>query len=219
MANEVIINIPGIGDVVAENAATEATLRDILSALGGRSGGGGNSGGSSGGGSGSSGGGEKKFGDTIKKVADNVDRFGASVVRSIDTFSRLNGSVTSAAGAVGDFANKIPLIGRTLEAAFDAVAGAQTNLIGSFQQATTTGAAFAGSLSLFTASATAASMTLDEYGKFVASHGEAMRALGETTAAGAKRFSILSQALQGSNTELYNLGLTTADINNWCGRW
>ena len=214
MANEVIINIPGIGDVVAENAASEATLRDILSALGGRSGGGGNSGGSSGGGSGSSGGGEKKFGDTIKKVADNVDRFGASVVRSIDTFSRLNGSVTSAAGAVGDFANKIPLIGRTLEAAFDAVAGAQTNLIGSFQQATTTGAAFAGSLSLFTASATAASMTLDEYGKFVASHGEAMRALGETTAAGAKRFSVLSQALQGSNTELYNLGLTTADINN-----
>jgi hypothetical protein len=57
-------------------------------------------------------------------------------------------------------------------------------------------------------------MTLQEYGKFVASNGEAMRALGVTTAAGAKRFAVLSQALQSTSSELYGLGFTTGDINN-----
>lgn len=218
MANEVIINIPGIGDVVAENAATEATLRDILAALGGRSGGGGSTGSGSAGSSAVDSA-TKSTVEKIKKVADSFDKFGANVIRSIDTFARLNGSVTSAASAVGDLARTVPLFGKTLEAAFTSVAAAQTDLIGSFQQASTSGAAFAGSLNIFAANASAASMTLQEYGQFVASHGEAMRALGGTTEEGARRFGILSKAMQKSSNDLYSLGFSTKELNDGLAKY
>ena len=223
MANEVIINIPGIGDVVAENAASEATLRDILSAIKANGGtGGGAGGGNAGGGSSSAAqteSAEKSRIDKIKKFAESVDKLGVKVVNSIDTFARLNGSVSSAAGAVGDLAKNIPMFGKTLEAAFNSVAAAQTNLIGSFQQASTSGAAFAGSLNVFVANASAASMTLQEYGQFVASNGEALRALGGNTEEGARRFGILSKALRDSSSDLYSLGFSTKELNDGLAKY
>lgn len=220
MANEVIINIPGIGDVVAENAATEATLRDILAAInsnGGATGGGGTT--STNRRTGESDSAEKNRIDKIKKFAESVDKLGVKVVNSIDTFTRLNGNVTSAAGAVGDLAKTIPMFGKTLEAAFNSVAAAQTNLIGSFQQASTSGASFAGSLNVFVANASAASMTLQEYGQFVASNGEAMRALGGNTEEGARRFGVLSKALRDSSSDLYSLGFSTKDLNDGLAKY
>jgi hypothetical protein len=214
MANEVIINIPGIGDVVAENAASEATLRDILSALGGRSGGGGAGGGSGGGGSTSgSNNATNETMQTVKKFASNVDNAGKKVVETIESLSRLNGSVTAAANVVGDLARNIPLFGKTLQAAFGAVAVAQTDLIKSYQKSSEAGASFAGSLNTFVASASYAGLTLNEYGQFVAGNSESLRLLSDNTEEGAKRFSVLSKVLRETSSELFSLGYSTDDLN------
>ena len=211
MANEVIINIPGIGDVVAENAASEATLRDILSALGGRSGGGGSSGGGSGSNSGTNANNDAV--KSVKKFADNVDNAGKKIVDSIESLARLNGSVTAAANVVGDLASNIPLFGKTLQAAFGAVAVAQTDLIKSYQKSTEAGASFAGSLNDFVANASYAGLTLNEYGQFVAANGESLRLLSDNTEEGAKRFSVLSKVLRETSNDLFSLGYSTDDLN------
>lgn len=214
MANEVIINIPGIGDVVAENAASDATLREILAALNGRSGGGGTSGGSGGGGSTSgSNNATNETMQTVKKFASNVDNAGKKVVETIESLSRLNGSVTAAANVVGDLARNIPLFGKTLQAAFGAVAVAQTDLIKSYQKSSEAGASFAGSLNTFVASASYAGLTLNEYGQFVAGNSESLRLLSDNTEEGAKRFSVLSKVLRETSSELFSLGYSTDDLN------
>lgn len=225
MANEVIINIPGIGDVVAENAATEATLRDILAAIKSSGGTGGGAGGSS------SANNEqreaqsklKAFGNAISGVTSATVGLTGSIVKMtmstgglIKRFADLDGSVTSAAYEVRDLARQMPLIGEHLQGlgkAIVAVASAQDELVGSFQKASTVGATFAGSITQMAVQASAAGMTIRDYSQFIASNGEAMRALGGTTEAGTKRFAILSKALQDSSSGLYALGLSTADIN------
>tara|TARA_B100000927_G_scaffold195200_1_gene157569 strand:- start:38 stop:307 length:270 start_codon:yes stop_codon:yes gene_type:complete len=85
----VMIDIPGIGEVKAENAASEATLREILRALGGRSG---QVGGASGGGAGGGG----AVGDASKKAAKNVTGLGNASNVATDSI----GKMASAAGSI-----------------------------------------------------------------------------------------------------------------------
>lgn len=225
----VFIDIPGVGNVEAKNAATEATLREILKAMQGvqkntGSSGGSSSSGSSGGGvAGAAGavagkalGGAGKMagvaGAAFGKMAGVAGQAAGSVLslalnsgQLIEKFANVGDSVERAAGIFSG----IPIIGPVL----GAVATAATKTVDSFQKASAGGASFGGSLQTFSASASAAGMTMDQFAGMVAKNGDAMRFLGGNTDDGAKRFGQLAGGLRKVSGDLYNLGYSTADVN------
>ena len=233
----VTIDIPGVGNVEAKNAATEATLKEILNAIkkGGLSGGG-SGGGSAGAGAGAGG------GAVAGATKDEVDAKEKSAGMS-QRFAQKMGQVAGVAGLVGtaladlttktvdlieDMANvgdsvsaaartmtNIPVVGGVLAGVFGAVAQAAESTVGAFQQATASGATFGGSINEFARSASAAGMVMADFANLISQNGEAMRLLGGTTEGGAKRFAELSKTMKTSPfmTELNNLGYSTKDVN------
>lgn len=224
----VTIDIPGIGNVEAKNAATEATLREILKAIQGvqKNTGGGGGGGA---GAGDQGGDDK----TTASIGERAGRaFGALTKTSLQltsgfkdlakgganllsTMANVGDSLESAAQAVAGPLSKIPLVGGAVASALSAVAGAATRSVGAFQAATASGATFGGSINDFARSASSAGMVLADFANLIAANGDAMRYLGGNTADGAKRFASLSKEMRTSGfmTELNNLGYSTKDVN------
>jgi hypothetical protein len=222
----VMIDIPGIGNVEAKNAATEATLKEILKAMQG-----GKSGGSSGGGGGSAG--IAAAGVAAAAAGKTMGALGKAAGATGAAFTKMAGVAGQAAGSmihlalnsaevvdkfanVGDSVERaagifrgIPVVGPLLAA----VASAATKTVDSFQKASAGGASFGGSLQTFSASASAAGMTMDQFAGMVAKNGEAMRFLGGNTDDGAKRFASLAGGLRKVSGDLYNLGYSTADVN------
>ena len=213
MANEVIINIPGIGDVVAENAASDSTLRSILAALetGNRTDGSNTNNSSS---SSASSNRERERVSSHNKTISVFSQLTSTTGSLISSFSNLHGSVTAAANATSNFTKQIPLVGDTLAVVFKNVAAAQRDLITSYQKSASVGATFAGSINEFAAYASAASQTLDDFSSFISTNGKSLALLGDTTEEGAKRFSVLSKTLRETSTDLYSLGYSTKDLNN-----
>ena len=234
MANPVTIDIPGIGTVVANNAATEATLKEILKAIQGGEGGGYKKGGKPGdaknkeyaGGGGGGGGGDGGKGAS----SAGIGLFGLG--KAVGTLGRYVGLATGAFIGVGEasaqvisqFANvgdsmenaaaifaKVPLLG----AVFGAVASAAEKTLAAYQGATASGATFGNSMANFSAAASGAGMTMAEFGKIVAQNGAAMQILGGNTEEGAKRFASISKDLRTSQVgaQLAGLGYSTAEIN------
>lgn len=202
------IDVPGIGQIVAENAATESTLRELVRVLGGSVGGSGNN----------------RNDQRGSSIIDSFVSFGGKLINTTkqlsmqtlqltEQFSNLGNSVTGAAAALTPFLNKIPIVGTVLSAAFTATAKAAENLADSFQKATSVGADFGGSVNTMARSASQAGMTIDQFAGLLASAGPSMLAFGNNTATGAKRFSELSKELRASGEDLYALGLSTQDIN------
>jgi hypothetical protein len=232
----VTIDIPGVGNVEAKNAASEATLREILAAmkannkaLGGLGKGKGGSG-TTGAGSGSkdvdsNNAAHKKgagvvegFGKRLGIAAEGATRvissFGnlvSSTANLMSSMSNIGDSVESAASSL----NSIPVVGGVLSSVFGAVAGAATKSVGAFQKATSSGATFGGSINQFAKSASAAGMTLTDFAGLIAVNGEAFRLLGGNTSDGAARFATLTKELRssGATRELNNLGYSTAEVN------
>ena len=218
----VTIDIPGIGNVEAKNAATEATLKDILKvmqsmnkAIGGAassSSSGSSSSGSSGGGSSSVGKASAATSGALNKLSNVAGQAAGSMLslalnsgQVISSFANVGDSVEKAAGMF----SKIPVIGPV----FAAVAQAATATVDSFQKASAGGASFGGSLQSFSASASAAGMTMDKFAGLVAKNGESMRFLGGNTDDGAKRFANIAGSLRKVSGDLYNLGYSTEDVN------
>ena len=238
MAEQVTIDIPGIGTVVAENAASEATLRAILAAMNGLNGR-----------STSSGnnqnqlntnainsslsrlsGGLQMLGTVagtaanglnlvsrsagavtgaLVSVTSGLSQLNSTLATSMQSYSRLDGSVTRAADEMA----RLPVIGKMFGETMKAVALAQTDLVTNFQKASSAGADFAGNVSIFAANASMAGTTLDKFSSFISSNGDALRALGGTTEEGARRFGVLSKSLRDSSETLYALGYSAADLN------
>jgi hypothetical protein len=227
----VMIDIPGIGQVEAKNAASDATLKEILKALGGGGprrpgppgpgGGGGNTGGGGGGNAGGGGGGSgpgamtkmasgvgKAFGTlvgTTGTVIGGLDRMSSAVTNTIKQFANVGNDLNSAANIF----SSIPIVGTM----FTAVAGAATSVAKSFNEVSKSGATFGGSISSFSAAASRAGMTMEQFGSLIANNGEAMLGLGSNVEAGAKRFGDVSKALRATGSDLYALGYSTQDIN------
>lgn len=216
----VFIDIPGIGNIEAKNAASEATLRDILRAV--QSSGRGGSG-TAGAGTAGAGGGALNPMNLMGKTAGGAARalgkmagalgmatgavvaLGEGAVKVVEKLANVGDSVENAANVFSG----LPLIG-TL---FSAVASASQKVNDSYLAAASGGATFAGSMNQFAASASAAGMTMENFAALIRDNGESMRLLGGTTEEGAKRFSQISKSLRTSSTELYNLGFSTADVN------
>ncbi len=232
MAQPVLVDIPGIGTVEAKNAASEHTLNEILKILkkfekqklSGGAGGGGGPGGR--GGPGGPGGGrpkptdwdkkeeeEKKratfslakMGSSIKFVAGTLRGLGDGITSIIQDFANVGDSLTSAAGIF----KSIPLVGP----AFAAVAGAAESVTKSYQDAAASGATFGGSVNRFAGAASAAGMTMEQFGSFLRGNTEALIGFGGTTEEGAKRFTQVSKAVRATSSDLYALGYGTKEIN------
>jgi len=209
----VYVDVPGIGTIEAKNAASEATLLEILKVLQGQKKGSGKPAAA----------GEtpadKNLEQTKEKQATTFEKLNKRTSAVIGGMSRLGESIT---GTIKQFAdvgdsvqdaahvfNKIPIVGDM----FAAVASSATKVTDSFQSATASGATFGGSIQKFAGNASAAGMTMDKFGQLIARNGESLRLLGGDTATGAKRFSEISKTLRTSSNDLYNLGYSTEDVN------
>jgi len=225
----VTVDIPGIGVVVANNAASEATLKEILKAIQGGEGGGykkgakpsdakknetKDGGGDGGGGGGNSGKGAYNLGKTLgtmvrpaQMLVGGFMALGASTTSLIQSFANAGDTFSGAAAVF----SKVPVLGGI----FGAVAGAADKVLGSYQAATASGATFGGSINNFAASASAAGMTMDKFGGLIARNGEALMTLGGTTENGAKQFAQMSKDMRNSKIgeQLYGLGMTTEQVN------
>ena len=217
----IFIDIPGVGTVEAKNAATEATLLEIVKAINKST---------------------KTITGAIKDadVSDAADPdkddkkaeltnqqksalalaklgqqaafaagsftvLSSAIIGAVKTFADVGDSITSSAAV---FSN-IPVFGPM----FAAVAGAADKMTNAYQSAAASGATFSGSMTEFSHAATAAGMTMEKFGALISRNGEGMLGFGTTTEEGAKRFSEVSKTLRTTNTELYALGYSTDDIN------
>jgi hypothetical protein len=219
MAQVVTIDIPGIGNVEAKNAASEATLFEILKIMkkfdketnGGKDLGDGG-GKSEKDGGGSAGGKLGKVGEAAGAVAKKMafvvgvlNGFSGALTKTISEFANVGDSLESAAGAL----SFIPILGPM----FGAVASAAEKTTSAFQSAAAAGASFNGSVNEFSRTASAAGMTMADFGNLVKSNGEGMLGLGGTVEEGAKRFGQISKAIRTTSNDLYALGFSTKDIN------
>ena len=219
------IDIPGIGTVEANNAATDATLREILKAIKG-----------DGGGSD-----EKKpitvMGSLLKRAIGDPDKqsrsqkflgkaaenAGAGLGKISKAVAPVVGGLVDLSKFLGDTVNQFANVGDDIERAsatipilgdlFKAVASSSVRVNDAFLAASKSGASFGGSVRELASAASAAGMTMDKFASLVARNGEGMLGFGSTTEEGAKRFSQVSKALRSASGDLYALGFSTEDIN------
>lgn len=227
----VMIDIPGVGQVEADNAASEATLQAILKQLGGQKGPGQKGQNEAAAAAnklskaqGAAASNSSKLGAFFGKAAGAVAKFGAGVAfaakvavdmsnaisANLAGFSNLDNNVTSAA-------SKVPLLGKT----FASAAEATEKLVNATQNATNSGATFGGSVFEMSNAASRAGMTINEYSNFVRKNGDAFRLLGGDVETGRKRFDALSKDMRKSGfmRELNNMGFTTVQVNESMARY
>lgn len=241
MAQSVLIDIPGIGQVEAKNAASEATLQEMLKIMrkfdkstdGGKKsvdGSGGGSGGGSSSGSGNGGGsqaaksqsllgkaafaagvGMAKLDTAARMVLGGFRGLAEGSTQVVSDLAQVGDSLTAAAGV---FKN-IPILGTM----FGAVAQAVTSVTDAYQKAAESGATFSGSVNEFSAAATQAGMTMEKFGALISQNAFGMGAFGTTAEDGAKNFAKTSKALRASASDLYALGYSTQQINEGLAKY
>lgn len=245
MAAGVTIDIPGIGNVEAKNAATEATLKEILKAiqkggLGGKGTGGTGAGANASAGAAGAAGVNQGTGVAAKGAAKGLANTASMASKLGGAMGKLaGGPLAMVAGAVVElgegvtktisaFANVgdsvenaanifsgIPIVGTM----FTAVASASQKVNDAYLSAAKGGATFGGSVNQFAASASAAGMTLDKFGDIVRNNGVGMLGFGDTVEGGAMRFAKVAKNLQSTASGLQALGYSTEDINGGLARY
>ena len=236
----VFINIPGVGNIEATGAASEATLKELLSAInvglgngGGRGGGGGNRGGGGGGGGGGAGGAFNVLGTAAGVLGKGFNKLGVVAGFTTGVVGKLAGGAVKATAATIGLSESIvsavqalsQLDGSASSAAgifknipligpiFMAVAAAADDVTRSYQAVSQSGASFAGSISKFAAASSEAGMSMAEFGSLIKSNSNAMTAFGTTTEGGAANFAKVSKQVRSTGNDLYALGFSTAEIN------
>lgn len=142
------------------------------------------------------------------------------LAKTVSTFSNLNSSFTSAASAM----SSIPLVGGALATVFGTVAQAGERTYKAFQQASSVGANFGGSINTMIQSATGAGLTFDQFSAVIAKNGENIAMLGTSAEDGASRLGKLGKELRSDrfksvNADLARLGYTTEDMNGGMARY
>jgi hypothetical protein len=210
----VFIDIPGVGNVEAKNAATESTLLELVRVMQGfqktlaSKGAKGKAG-------------EEKPADKEQDSPAQLaaiklgKAFGAAAkvvggfAEAMDTVANTLSGFANVGDSLEKAADRIPILGTTL----GAVASAAVKTNDALLSASKSGAGFGGSIQQFSTAASAAGMTMTDFGQMIKQNGEGMLGFGGTTEEGAKRFSQVSKALRTTSSDLYALGFSTADIN------
>ena len=219
------IDIPGIGEVTAENAASERTLRDILKAVGGKTptgqqGGGGGGGAPSKEASKAS----KNFADKTNDASKEVEGFGSrlsSIAGGI--LNTLVAGVGAVVGAVPGLAKELAFGGQQLSdftkhlpiPGLGMLSEVLDGQINSFRQLTQTGASFGNNMFEITRIAGQAAIPQQDFIELVSQQSESLRIFGSTVGDGARRFAGLSKELRQSplGTRLQEIGFTSAELN------
>ena len=228
---EVKIDIPGIGEVVAQNAASEQTLKDILKALGGTGrGAGGPGGGSAGAGVGSG------VNLKTKKAQEGLDEVGESAYSASGALSKIasagmglvsgafNTLLSTVTGVVGgianlgaealqgsvrisDYARHIPVVGQ-IATAFD-------KQLDTFRELSSAGASFGNDMFDLSVVAGRSAIPIQDFTELVGSNSEALRRFGGTVSGGITTFGRLAKEMrQGAiGQQLMGMGLTTKELN------
>lgn len=220
------IDIPGVGEVVAENAASEATLREILKTLGGKSygmdGGGGMSG---------TGKNAEEAAKQVKKHGEASERAGVSVDGFADRLDGFVGGIwntfTAAIGAVvgstvglgfellkggnqlSDFAQHLPIPGLT---AFSGLIDGQINL---FRELSQSGASFGNNMFEITRIAGNAAIPQEEFAELLRTQSSSLRLFGSSVNDGARNFASMSKEMRqgGIGPRLMAMGFTSQELN------
>jgi hypothetical protein len=148
-----------------------------------------------------------------------LTKLGKSFAAASTVVGGFTAVLDSVTGVLGSFANvgdsleqaaaQIPLFGKSL----GVVAAAAVKTNDALLAASKSGAGFGGSITQFAGAASAAGMTMADFGQIIRQNGEGMLGFGGTTEEGAKRFSQVSKALRTTSGDLYALGFSTEDIN------
>ena len=222
------VNIPGVGNVIAKNAAEDSTLQEILKALRGRGGGGGSGGGAGpGGGAGGLGPNMKKAnketGDFSKSIAETttfVDDFGKGLTKATKGLLGFAGDLLGSAYDFGetllftgnrmsDLATAIPLVGGPL----GSLVGLAEGLVDNFRNLSESGAGFGNNIFNIARAAAKAEMPLGMFADMVASNSNELSRLGGSVTEGAKRFGRISKNLRTSEQDFLGMGYTMEGVN------
>jgi hypothetical protein len=221
------IDIPGIGQVTADNAASERTLQEILKAINSSSspfntkqttGGGGNSGG--GGASDEL----NKLGNQSKKTYTGLGVLakiaGTVLGGAFNLLASTTGAVVGSFIGLGkelliggdrltDFANKIPIPG------LSALAGLLDSQIDQYRALSNAGAGFSNSIIEISRVAAQAGMPQKEFLGMVAENSQQLKRFGGSVQGGGRLFADMSKQMRMSQTgiNLMNLGFTAGELN------
>lgn len=133
------------------------------------------------------------------------------MTQTVNQFANLNDSMTAAAASFGS----IPVVGNLLSSTLGVVAGAAERTYKSFQQASSVGANFGGSINAMVTSATEAGLTFDQFSGVIARTSKDLAYLGGSTSAGASQLAKLGKEMKTSGVagQLAMLGYSTEEIN------
>lgn len=227
---DVRVDIPGIGTVTADNAATESTLQEILKALkkggGAGAGGAGGAGGGAGGMAGKAAGNIEDLGKEAKEGAGDIGLLGMAAAEAEQALqSLILGGIGAAIGGamsfgkelltggnrLSDLASAVPLVGDYL----GVLAGVLDNQIDSFRAVASSGASFGNDMFEMSKVAGSAGMSLERFTGFVQENAKTMSLFGTSTTEGTKRFLGISKALRTGQIgeQLMGMGYTMDTIN------
>ena len=223
------VDIPGVGNVIAKNAAQEDTLKEILKAL--KSGRGGGAGGGAGAGAGGGAGGvgpemkkaKKETGEFSKSIADTttfVDDFGSGLRKATKGLLGFAGDLLGSAYDFGetllftgnrmsDLAGAIPLVGGPL----GSLVGLAEGLVDNFRNLSESGAGFSNNIFNIARAAANAEMPLGMFAETVAQNSQQLSRLGGSVTEGAKRFGRISKSLRTSEANFLGMGFTMEGVN------
>jgi len=221
------IDIPGVGQVTAENAASERTLQEILKALNASSspfntrqttGGGGNSGGSGASDELNKLGNQSKKTYTglgvLAKIAGTVLGGAFNLLASttgavVGSFIGLGKELLLGGDRLTDFANKIPIPG------LSALAGLLDSQIDQYRALSNAGAGFSNSIIEISRVAAQAGMPQKEFLGMVAENSQQLKRFGGSVQGGGRLFAEMSKQMRMSQTgiNLMNLGFTAGELN------
>jgi len=157
---------------------------------------------------------EKALGD----VANVIKDASGAITDLTKSVASMGNSATAAAAMFG----KLPVVGGLVANVFGGIAEAGEKTYKAFQQASTVGANFGGSINEMIKSSSAAGMTIEGFTNIVAKNGQNLALLGGSTAEGAKRLAQFGKQIRENtqlNSELATLGYSTEDVNNGLARY
>jgi len=147
---------------------------------------------------------EKALGD----VANVIKDASGAITDLTKSVASMGNSATAAAAMFG----KLPVVGGLVANVFGGIAEAGEKTYKAFQQASTVGANFGGSINEMIKSSSAAGMTIEGFTNIVAKNGQNLALLGGSTAEGAKRLAQFGKQIRENtqlNSELATLGYST----------
>jgi phage-related protein len=209
---DVKIEIPGIGEVIAKNVASESTLRELLKTV------------SAGGGAqGPAPTGFKALAKNTAEAAEQLDFFG-SALRGVGGI--INGLGSVLGGMVGiatNLSNELLLGGNQLSdftrhlpiGPLQGVITAVEGQIDSFRNLSDTGATFGNNMFELQRIAGQAAIPIGDMTELLKTNGLAMRTFGGTVGSGARSFAGLAKEFRQSTVgrDLMAMGFTTQDLN------